>query len=167
MSGSAHDRVPFMCQMSIGHMVLQLGVSPADFWNDAVLYCHGLCVLRERYAFDGILVSLHGHDPEWRQRISDRSRDDQGERIVWKDGSSTHYPPDDLPEHTPNVVMDQPHPQNDPPDDISYIPVSQGLRFPIDAERPFDIFRLVRKRAGDDISVHGEVTSALDYYLDW
>ena len=35
-------------------------------------------------------------------------------------------------------------------------------------KRPLlDQRQLVRQQAGTDISVHGEVTSAFDYYLDW
>jgi len=167
MSGTAPDRVPFMCQMSIGHMLVQLGPSPADFWNDADVFAEGLCLLRERYGFDGILVSLHGHSPSWKENIGERSASKGAERIRWKDGSSTVYHRDDLPEHTPVEDIEIPNPTDEPPDGVSYIPVSQGLHFSIDQERPFDIFRLIRRRAGDGISIHGEVTSALDYYLDW
>jgi len=47
-----------------------------------------------------------------------------------------------------------------------YIPVSQGLRFRIDEDHPFDIFGLVKERIGDEYSLHGEITSPFDYYLD-
>ena len=35
MAGGRPDRVPVMCQMSVGHMLLQTGVSPLRFWHDA------------------------------------------------------------------------------------------------------------------------------------
>ncbi len=34
--------VPFMCQMSIGHMLVQLDVSPLEFWFDKNVYRDGL-----------------------------------------------------------------------------------------------------------------------------
>ena len=36
------DRVPFMCQCSIGHLLLQLGISPVEFWNDVYVFSDGL-----------------------------------------------------------------------------------------------------------------------------
>jgi len=29
------DRVPVMCQMSIGHMLIRTGHSPSEFWHSA------------------------------------------------------------------------------------------------------------------------------------
>ena len=63
------DQIPFMCQMSIGHMLIQLGVSPLQFWFDKETYCEGLIKLRKQYGFDGILVSLYGHSPNWENTI--------------------------------------------------------------------------------------------------
>ncbi len=60
MNQESPDRLPLMCQLSIGHMILQLDVSPVDFWNDVEVFADGLVKLREIYGFDGILVSLHG-----------------------------------------------------------------------------------------------------------
>ncbi|HQG44838.1 MAG TPA: hypothetical protein PLG50_04205, partial [bacterium] len=71
-------RVPLMCQLSIGHMLLQLDVSPLEFWHDADLFAEGLCRLREIYQFDGVLVSLHGHDPDWRSGIRSRKETPSG-----------------------------------------------------------------------------------------
>ena len=63
MSGGLPDRVPVMCQMSIGHMLLQTGIPPLRFWHAAGDFVDGLLALRALYRFDGILVSLHGHEP--------------------------------------------------------------------------------------------------------
>ncbi len=71
MAGMVPDRVPVMCQMSIGHMLLQTGVSPSVFWNSGREFARGLAALRGAYAFDGILVSLHGHDPDWEKKYLD------------------------------------------------------------------------------------------------
>jgi hypothetical protein len=68
------DRVPLMCQLSIGHMLLQLGVSPVEFWHDVEVFADGLVKLREIYDFDGILVSLQGRDSYWGSPAHDERR---------------------------------------------------------------------------------------------
>lgn len=164
------DKVPLMCQMSIGHMLLQLKVSPADFWHDVNLFADGLIALREIYDFDGILISLHGHEPHWRENIQSRTMTDEYEEIVWKNGDSTHYLLNDLPRHfkaasTP-VISPSDYDLSQLPPTLSYIPVSGGLHFAIDWEHPFDIFKILKEKVGDAYSLHGEITSPFDYYLD-
>jgi hypothetical protein len=168
MSLGTPDRVPVMCQCSIGHMLLQLEVSPADFWCDAEIYVDGLFRIRELYDFDGILVSLHGHDPSWRARIASRRTTPAGEEIGWGDGSRTLFPRDELPRHfpgdrTPPSPPPRPGDEHLPPD---YIPVSQGLRFMIDAGHRFDALTRSVQRSAGRYSVHGEITSPFDYVLD-
>ena len=170
MSGGRPDRVPVMCQMSIGHMLLAGKASPADLWHDAGTFVDVLLSMRKRYAFDGILVSLHGHDPDWRRRVAGRASGPDGERVRWRSGGATLFPADDLPVVRPDEPPVHPAFAGFDPgslaDRIAYIPVSQGLRFAIDPGHPFDAVAAVVGRAGGDYSVHGEVTSPLDYFLD-
>jgi uroporphyrinogen decarboxylase len=170
MSGRRPDRVPVMCQMSIGHMLLQTGASPSRFWLSADDFAEGLLALRALYGFDGILVSLHGHAPDWDGRAASVSRGPEGERVRWKDGGETFFPADDLPVvHPAGAVVRPAFDRLDPaslPARIEYIPVSQGLRFAIDPGHAFDAVAAVARRAGQEYSVHGEVTSPLDYVLD-
>jgi hypothetical protein len=170
MAGRRPDRVPVMCQMSIGHMLLQTGASPLRFWHDTGEFADGLLALRARYRFDGILVSLHGHDPRWESRVAVVSRGPDGERVRWTNGDETVFPADDLPIARPAVPPVRPAFERfDPaalPPRIDYIPVSQGLRFRLDPTHLFDAVKTVLDRAGRDYSVHGEVTSPLDYTLD-
>lgn len=164
------DKIPLMCQMSIGHMLQQFACSPADFWHDVHLFAEGLIFLRELYQFDGILVSLHGHDPDWKGKISSRRMTNEFEEIVWKNGESTHYLFDDLPEHIPLVQRELPDifsiTEDDLPQKVDFIPVSQGLKFAIHPEHRFDIFRILNEKLGNSFSLHGEITSPFDYYLD-
>jgi len=164
------DRVPVMCQMSVGHMLLQSGLPPSEFWHSAEAFAGALLDLRSRYGFDGLLVSLHGHAPDWERNIVRRERGPDGERLHWKNGDLTEYPADDLPVHRPARPPARPALSLfDPaavPAMASYIPVSQGLRFPLDPEHLFDVFGLVSAAAGREFSIHGEVTSPLDYFLD-
>ncbi len=163
------DRVPVLCQMSFGHMLLQTGYSPAAFWFSGELFAEGLLRLRQLYDFDGILISLHGHSPEWEKSIDRIEKDKTQEVVFWKNGDKTVFPYDDLPAHIP----DKPKPPKliteiDPealPDKIEYIPVSLGLNFPIDPIHKFDIIDSIVETAGSLYSIHGEVTSPFDYFL--
>ena len=72
MNNQLPDQVPLMCQFSFGFMNRQLknsGITPMEFWLDAEKYGEGLMILRERFKFDGILVSVHGHSENWKEKI--------------------------------------------------------------------------------------------------
>jgi hypothetical protein len=163
------SRIPLMCQLSIGHMLQQLDVSPLEFWHDPVVFAQGICRLREIYHFDGVLVSLHGHDPDWRAGIRSRRQTPEGEEVTWSDGTVLLYVQDDLPRpiesHSPSFGgIDQA--LDALPSTLSYIPVSQGLRFLLHRDHLFDIFTSVRAEIGPRYSLHGEITSPFDYFLD-
>lgn len=150
-------------------MLQQLSVSPVEFWFDADVFVNGLIKLRETYGFDGILVSLHGHNPDWRGRIAGREKSDDGERVLLKDGASMLFINDDLPQ----VLSEE---KSRPaiaelnlktvPSSIDYIPVSQRLHFEIDNTSKFNIFENIVSRVGKEYSIHGEITSPFDYFLD-
>ena len=57
------DRVPVMCQLSLGHYFLHSGLDAIDIWHDTDAFAEALVRLQERYGFDGILVNLPGRDP--------------------------------------------------------------------------------------------------------
>jgi len=170
MALGAPDRVPVMCQMSIGHMLVRLKASPVEFWFDKDVFLEGLLRLRADYGFDGILVSLHGHREDWRKDVIEWRREGAEEYVRWKDGSETFFPRDDLPRHRPVKEPLLPSIAGfDPsrlPDRIGHIPVSQGLSFALDPDRPFAIFSELQAKTGEPFSIHGEVTSPLDYFLD-
>ena len=164
------DRTPVMCQMSIGHMLLQTGIPPVELWLCRERFEEALLALRRKYSFDGILVSLHGHSPEWESSIAGRVADGGGETVTWKDGRRTHFPPDDLPmpllSDAPQFPSISGFDPDSIPDKLDFIPVSQGLHFAIDPGHPYDILESVLARAGGEFSIHGEVTSPFDYFLD-
>jgi hypothetical protein len=164
------DRVPVMCQMSIGHMLLQTSFSPAEFWHSAEVFAEGLLELRKIYGFDGILISLHGHSPGWRNKVARFYSEEKGEVVIWRNGDRTFFPYDDLPRQEPHKKRSLPSlSEFDPesiPEEIDFIPVSQGLEFHIDREHKYDIYDLIFERAGEKYSIHGEVTSPFDYFLN-
>lgn len=167
MSLGIPDRVPVMCQMSIGHMLLNLDVSPVEFWWDAETFADGLVSLRDRYGFDGVLVSLHGHAPDWRSRVLRSRLTPEGEEVFWRNGSRTLHSRDELPRYFPAIDTPNGLERNRLPLRLEYIPVTQGVRFMVDADHEFDILHVVRRKIGEEISLHGEVTSPFDYYLDY
>lgn len=165
------DRVPLMCQFSIGSMMQQLKPSPAEFWYDGELFAIGLVELCKRFNFDGILVSLHGHSPNWREKVLSFKELEEGKQELifedrrelhsWTDLPMVKYFNKSLPKSIDEIDVDK-----DVPDVIDYIPVSQNLYFKIDKEHPFDIFDFLREMVGDKYSIHGEITSPFDYLLD-
>lgn len=169
MSLQNPDRTPVMCQMSIGHMLQQLKVSPVNFWFDEDTFIRGLIELRQVYGFDGILISLHGHDPSWSRHVLSRMKEPDGEKVVFDDGTEMSFPNNDLPQL---ISADRPKPaigDIDPdslPDLLDYIPVSQGLHFHINPANKFGAIEKIVGRAGADFSIHGEITSPFDYFLD-
>jgi hypothetical protein len=170
MNLEPHDRIPVMCQMSIGHMLVQLDVSPSEFWFDKDSFKNGLLKLRTQYGFDGILVSLHGHDPGWRSRIDAIEPKDGGERVRLKNGDVLDFPDDDLPVLSSSKYRDGPPlnavTEGDLPSSLDYIPVTQNLSFPIHRENRFDILEELVQDIGGLYSVHGEITSPFDYLLN-
>ncbi|MFC2165956.1 uroporphyrinogen decarboxylase family protein, partial [Acidobacteriota bacterium] len=169
MSLEVPDRVPVMCQMSIGHMLLQTGIRPLDFWFAKEALAEGLLEMRDIYNFDGILISLHGHSPVWMKDIDRIQSEGDKEIIIWQNGDRTVFPKDDLPQH---YLAEKKYPPQitefDPdslPSEIDFIPVTQGLDFQVDLNHTYDIFNLINEKVGDSFSIHGEVTSPFDYYL--
>jgi len=67
------DRVPVMCQLSMGHYLVNLDMSPAEYWIDSELMAGAFIKLAERYDFDGILINPATHRPH---RADRRRRDD-------------------------------------------------------------------------------------------
>lgn len=165
------DRVPLMCQFSIGFMNQQLkeaGISPMELWLDAEKYVEALLFLREKFSFDGILVSLHGHSANWRDAI---------QKTVFKDGMeiatfhdrTEYYPDNDLP-YAAFVQSRQRDPADvipeEMPDELNYIPASKDCYIFIDTKDPYRIFDILNFRVKNEFSIHGEITSPFDYLLD-
>lgn len=161
------DRIPFMCQMSIGHMLVQLGVSPLKFWFDKDTYVEGLLKLREQYNFDGILISLHGHSPNWRENIVKICKNEKNEVAHFENGDKIICPFNELPRYEFNNAPINENYQRQLPHELNYIPVSQNLPFFIDPYHKFDAILDIINLVGTEYSVHGEITSPFDYLLDF
>lgn len=167
------DRTPLMCQFSIGSMMLQLKPSsPVQFWYDGLTFADGLIELCELSHFDGILISLHGHSPNWKDNIISIKEIESGKQEVLFEDRTEIHSWSELPmvkfhkKRTPICTSDIDI-AKDIPSVIDYIPVSQDLHFRLDRDSLLDIFLYIRSKVGDKYSLHADVTSPFDYLLDY
>lgn len=165
------DRVPLMCQFSFGFINQQLkgsGISPMEVWLDAHKYTEGLMILRDRFNFDGILVSVHGHFEDWRSRIEKLDPVNGVDIATYADRRET-YPDDDLPSaefFSRNIKGVEDFDINDIPEEIYYLPASRDCHGFIDLDNPFSVFDLIDEKVKGKYSIHGEIISPFDYFLD-
>ncbi len=66
----------------------------------------------------------------------------------------------------PEITIDNIDVNRDIPDELDYIPVSGNLHFRLNQEKMYSIFDEIDDRIGDRFSIHGEITSPFDYFLD-
>ena len=165
------DRVPLMCQFSIGSMLHQLKPDPVEFWYDKNVFADGLIELCKTFNFDGILVSLHGHSDKWKEKLIKREKTAGGDiQLTFEDRTELHSF-SDLPfvtfnEKRENPGIDEIDIDKDVPSVIDYIPVSGNLYFDLDTSNLFEIFDILYNQVGETYSIHGEITSPFDYFLD-
>jgi len=98
MNHQTPDRVPVMCQLALGHYFLHCDAAHSDIWFDSETFAQALVELQRRYRFDGILINIPGRPPDWKSRIGAYRKDQDGERLGWKSGLQTVFPPDDNPQ---------------------------------------------------------------------
>ncbi len=187
MQHQSPDRVPVMCQLTLGHYFLNLRdrLKPHEIWFSSEGFAEALLTLRERYAFDGILINIPGRDPAWREQVRAIEETPRGELVTFKDGLRALVPWDD------NALLE--------PDDPAAAPAPDFMRF--DPERDFEridawprytwgiyhtphltgkepglLFHppdyffntldLVLAAVGETVSVHGEVFSPFTHLME-
>lgn len=177
------DRVPVMCQLSLGHYFLYSGLKPMDIWYTSEGFSEALVRMQQRYRFDGILVNLPGRDPDYQKDISKTEEKDNDTIIRWKDGSYTVFPLNDNPHYFLSdgsrrfPEFDELDPEKlfyvEPWDvtEIKY-PFTWGFEKEV---RPFNNFfpdyhfltiKKVIEKTGGEVSVHSEVFSPWSQFLE-
>jgi hypothetical protein len=178
MRHQAPDRVPVMCQLSYGHYLLNTDISPHEVWYTSEGMAEAMVMLQRRYRFDGILVNCPGRPADFLNHVVSIERDQTGETLVWRDGSHTVMPWDDMPHFYP---ADESKPQRADfdtldPDRLEDIDDFAGYLWntyhiqslPGKADRGplnevpdyfFKTLDLVKAKAGKGISIHAEVFS--------
>jgi len=96
------DRVPVMCQLAIGHYLLNTDVRPVELWYTSEGFARALVTLQRRYGFDGILINLLGTDPDWLRWVERiETHPDGSQTVYWKNGDIARCPADDNVQHFP------------------------------------------------------------------
>ena len=163
MNEQKPDRTPVMCQLATGHIYKNLDIDPVDYWYSPEGRAEGYIQIAELYNFDGILVTpgTYGIDPALKQQINQVVRFKDGHRITWKNGKETIIPPDDSPRDA-NAC------QNNKFMTISQLDWAQITAW---ANKPvpeyfLDPLNYVLERKGESLSIHGEVSTVFEKFLD-
>jgi uroporphyrinogen-III decarboxylase len=177
------DRVPVMCQISIGHYFLYSGIDPKDIWFTSEGFAEALIKLREKYSFDGVLINLPGRDPNYKNFINSVERNSDGLIVRWKNGNYTTIPNDDNPHYYQKDGSRYfPKFEQVIPDELFYVepwdltdityPFTWGFEkeprpfnnfFP---EYHFDTIKIVKQKIGNEFSVHSEIFSPWSQFLE-
>ncbi len=184
------DRVPVMCQLSVGHINLNAGYKPHEIWYETEAFADACIKLARRYQFDGILVLCVGRPPNYLdENLASMHEADDGEWLTWRNGDRTFMPWDDMPQHYP---ADESKPTRadfdtfDPDKDLDTIDdyvghtwnvlyhmqeipgkANKGLftGCPI-PDYSFRMFDIIKGAVGEDFSIHGSVYSPLTHYFE-
>lgn len=95
MAGREADRVPVMCQLAIGHYMLNTGIDPVDIWFTSDGFATALVQMQRRYRFDGILVNIPGRPDGVLDRVVSRRRTPDGQVLEFDSGERVDVPDDD------------------------------------------------------------------------
>jgi uroporphyrinogen-III decarboxylase len=177
------DRVPVMCQLAIGHYLLNTDVQPVDLWFTSEGFARALITLARRYRFDGILINLAGRDPAWMRHVGRiETAGDGSQTVLFTNGDTARCPADDNMQHFPAggrrlPTIDAVDPERLYYDDPHCL---GGLKYPFyfglgpyEPERacywPDYFFRtidLVLGEVGEELSVHGEIFSPFTQLME-
>ena len=115
------DRVPVMCQLALGHYLLNTNLRPVEVWFTSEGFVEALVTLQERYSFDGILINLPGADPDWERHVLRIDTDDDGSQVVtFHNGDTAHCPHNDNAHHFPAAGRRLPKLEEVDPDRLFY-----------------------------------------------
>ena len=168
------DRVPLMCQPSLGFVLRQQPqLDPIDVWHnhDGALSL-GYCEISRRFGFDGVLIPAVGAAPldETTVLRIDRANA-EGPVVHFRNGDSCVYCRNDLPRYThatpPEVAIENLDPMA-VADRLAYHPPSTHLRMQITKDPGGRVAEIVqaRKIMGPDVSIHGSLYAPEDYLID-
>jgi uroporphyrinogen-III decarboxylase len=162
MGGTTPDRVPVMCQLSLGHMYKNCDMGPVEFWYTSEGYAEASIQLTDRYGFEGILLAKTGRDPGLKEQVRSVVASDGGHVIEWEDGAKTFVPPDDYPYPVGDTKPSGKPASADELDPASIPVIEHADDLP---GYYFDVIDYVLPRRGDTLSIHGEVGTPFANFL--
>jgi len=167
-----------MCQLALGHYFLNSGIDPLEIWHATRGSARLSSACSSAIVSTASWSTLPGRKPGWRSRIERIESADGGTLIRWKNGWRTVCPPDDNPhvyraDGRPNLASFEeidpgslfyfePHDIGGSDDPAAWESPGEALRR--DGHFPpwqYDTIDYVVRRAGSQVSVHGEVFSSL------
>jgi hypothetical protein len=177
------DRVPLMCQLSIGHYFLNSKLNPMDIWFESEGFAEVLIEMQQRYNFDGVLINLPGRPPDYKNQIKKIERTENETKVIWKNDCFTIIPSDDNPHfYQPDGTRRFPTFEEIDPEKLFYIEpwniteIKYPYRWFFETEpRDFNdffpsyhnnIIKAFKKKTGDKISVHSEIFSPWSQFLE-
>ena len=167
------SEIPVMCQLSIGHILLNTSVNPVEFNFTNRGYAQGLLEIRDRYDFDGILIHKPGRD----ESVINLTRQDvheNGVALIFPDGGTILCLYDDDPHYLPPKGFSKPSLENfklvemvdSVPPSMRHWWMNCGLvEFRSLSDVPefwYAPIDLVRETTQERYSIHGEVNSPFD-----
>jgi len=70
MRNEVPDRVPVMCQLAIGHYLVNTDLPPHVVWFSSDAFAKALVERQRLYGFDGILINLTGRPDDYLEHIT-------------------------------------------------------------------------------------------------
>jgi uroporphyrinogen-III decarboxylase len=172
------ERYPVMCQLANGHTILNTGVHPIDYFVDNDVWADCLLRMRELYDFDGILCHKPGRTHNLMDLVERSDYDAEIPTLYLFDGSRIECTRDDDAYYKSAADFVWPTLEElDPNDLLGWAPasfvafqVSKGT-IPTTDPEAFDdhVFAMIDRviaKAGQEFSVHGEVRSPFDHFLN-
>ncbi len=179
------DRVPVMCQLSLGHYFLNCGMPPHEVWFTSEGFAKALLMLRERYRFDGVLLNVPGRPANILEQVRSIEETPDGEKLVWSNGDTILMPWGDSPYYLSTGDGRPFHADFDTVDPTGlsflddcpgynwgtyHLPFLPGKREPgVLRHVPDYFFRtidLVQQASAGEFSVHSEVFSPFTQFME-
>ncbi|MBI4603565.1 MAG: hypothetical protein HY721_16560 [Planctomycetes bacterium] len=172
------SRIPVMCQLANGHTVLRTGVHPIDYFTSDDVWADCLLAMRALYDFDGILCHKPGRVHGIWGLVERADRDLETPTLHMADGGRIECTRNDDAYYKPPPGFRRPSLAELDLDDLlgwapasfrafqaskATIPISDPAAFP---DHVFGTLDRVIARAGREHSVHGEVRSPFDHFLN-
>lgn len=171
-------RYPVMCQLANGHTILNTGVHPIDYFLDSELWADCLMRIRALYEFDGILCHKPGRVHNLMDLVERTDYDAETPTLYLDDGSRIECTRDDDAYYKVSADFRRPTLEElDPGNLLGWAPPSfvafQASKGTLPVTDPngfedhvFATIDRVLENAGDEYSVHGEVRSPFDHFLN-
>jgi hypothetical protein len=144
-------------------MYLHSGIDPVSFWYTSEGIAEAFIRMTDRYRFDGINVNIPGRDPTIARSVVAVEDTGQGHMISWENGCKEFVPRDDAPYVPPEMRQPVEHRTIDDiePDRISLLRAESEL-----PNHYFDILDRVIGARGAELSIHGEVGTTFERFLN-